>query len=170
MAKRASIVGQSGRPWPRADGGGRRQVLETLLGERRRTPQEPPAARAAGADPIDAAQEREEEMVHLAVLDRTREIQTQVDEALHRLAGGRYGLCADCGEPIQSARLRALPFAVRCLPCQERIERGAKDGAAAATAGAPRQALGLAGRHHRRNGIGLSGSTTRVDGNGEGWA
>ncbi len=40
-------------------------------------------------------------------------------EALARLEGGNYGTCADCGEAIPAARLRALAFALRCLRCQE---------------------------------------------------
>ncbi len=122
MAKRARIAEPCGRRWPHEDAEGRRQVLEALLRERRHAVDAPPAAHADEADPGDAAREREEEMVWLAVLDRSREIQAQVDEALCRLAAGHYGRCADCGEPIPRTRLRALPFAVRCLRCQERLE------------------------------------------------
>lgn len=45
-----------------------------------------------------------------------------IAEALRRLSEGTYGICADCGGPIGSARLAALPFAVRCLRCQETEE------------------------------------------------
>ena len=43
-----------------------------------------------------------------------------VDAALERMDGGDYGLCADCGEPISGKRLEAIPWAVRCVSCQER--------------------------------------------------
>ena len=43
--------------------------------------------------------------------------------ALSRLDAGVYGVCADCGEPIPPARLQAQPFAIRCVACQERVER-----------------------------------------------
>ncbi len=111
-----------------ADGAERRRALEAILRERRRTLWEPPAARTGGSDLGEAAREQEEEMVWLAVLDRGRDVRAQVDEALGRLAAGRYGLCAECGEPIPPARLRALPFAVRCLPCQERLENARQGG------------------------------------------
>lgn len=31
--------------------------------------------------------------------------------------------CEDCGEDIAPARLKALPFAVRCTECQGRYEK-----------------------------------------------
>ena len=38
-----------------------------------------------------------------------------------RFEQGRYGRCVECDDPIAPARLRALPFALRCLACE--IER-----------------------------------------------
>jgi len=113
------------------DGTTRRQALEALLRERPGAPDPPRAAGTASADPTDAAQDREQERLWLAILDRTRDLQAKKDEAQARLAAGRYGVCAGCAEPIPVARLRALPFAVRCLPCQERTERatGTRNGA-----------------------------------------
>jgi len=111
--------GGKGRP---GDEKGRREVLAALLMGRRRLLGEAPPARAGGPDPSEAGREYEEETVWLAVLDRSREAQVQMDEALSRLAAGSYGLCADCAGPIPRARLRALPFALRCLRCEERKE------------------------------------------------
>lgn len=51
--------------------------------------------------------------------NRTRD---QLDEALRRLNEGLYGICEDCGEQIGEARLKALPFARRCVACQEQAE------------------------------------------------
>ncbi len=116
------------------DGTMRRQGLEALLRGRRGALEPPRAAGTASADPTDAAQERAEERTWLAILDRSRDLQAVVDEALARLVAGRYGLCAECEEPIPVPRLRALPFAVRCLPCQERWERRTQTG----TPGVPR--------------------------------
>ncbi|MBZ5579208.1 MAG: TraR/DksA family transcriptional regulator [Acidobacteriia bacterium] len=42
-----------------------------------------------------------------------------VDEALDRLDSGDYGICLACEEPIPVKRLRALPWARYCVPCQE---------------------------------------------------
>lgn len=45
-----------------------------------------------------------------------------IDAALQRLGDGSYGLCPDCGEAIDDARLRAEPAALRCAACQQRFE------------------------------------------------
>lgn len=42
----------------------------------------------------------------------------EVEAALHRLEGGTYGTCTDCGERIALARLHVQPAAQRCAPCQ----------------------------------------------------
>lgn len=58
----------------------------------------------------------------IALLEaRTRE-RNQLDEALRRLDEGTYGICEDCEAPISPARLRAMPFARRCIECQEQAE------------------------------------------------
>ena len=43
----------------------------------------------------------------------------EIDRALARVAGGTYGECEGCGEPISPSRLKALPWARYCLTCQE---------------------------------------------------
>jgi len=50
------------------------------------------------------------------------EMLSKVDTAIRRLDQGTYGQCADCGNAIAPQRLRALPFAVRCLSCQNSRE------------------------------------------------
>ncbi len=119
----------TGRP----DGGARkwRERIEALLRERRRVSQGPPAGFPAGPDPVDAARDQEEEAVWLAVLDHSRDVQSTLEEALRRLATGQYGFCVECGHHIALARLRALPFAIRCLSCQEQFESGEEIGRAA---------------------------------------
>ncbi len=43
-----------------------------------------------------------------------------VEAALQNLAGGHYGTCLRCGEPIAPGRLEALPTATRCVRCAGR--------------------------------------------------
>ena len=46
----------------------------------------------------------------------------RIDEALGRLEAGVWGLCRDCGEPIDPRRLEALPYASSCAECAARRE------------------------------------------------
>ena len=46
-----------------------------------------------------------------------------VDAALARIEAGTYGQCIDCGVEIPAARLQAAPEALRCIACQEKVER-----------------------------------------------
>ncbi len=122
MAKGARLMDAPKVPIFRTDAKDRRRALELILRERRRLLTGALMSRGASPDPIEVAQELDEERVWLAVLDKSHETQVQVDEAMHLLAEGRYGQCVSCGKPIPPGRLRALPFALRCLSCQERFE------------------------------------------------
>ncbi len=44
----------------------------------------------------------------------------QVKKALDRLEKGEYGICENCGNPIDKARLKAYPEASLCLDCANR--------------------------------------------------
>ena len=46
----------------------------------------------------------------------------EIADALLRLEGRTYGLCQNCQGAIPIARLRAMPAARRCLPCQAETE------------------------------------------------
>ncbi len=61
--------------------------------------------------------------IEIALMQMKSETLNQVNEALGRLEAGRYGLCRECGDEISGARLRALPFALRCRDCEEEREQ-----------------------------------------------
>ena len=61
--------------------------------------------------------------IDLALIDKHIDEIRDIDAALLRLRMGRYGICADCGEPVAPQRLFAFPTAKRCRPCQEDYER-----------------------------------------------
>jgi DnaK suppressor protein len=74
------------------------------------------------AEVRDAEEQRMDEFVRdmdFALMEMESETLRRIDEALLRLEGGTYGVCAGCDEPIVEARLRALPFATLCRDCQE---------------------------------------------------
>ena len=43
-----------------------------------------------------------------------------IDEALDRLKSGDYGICLACEDPIPAKRLKVVPWARYCVPCQDR--------------------------------------------------
>ena len=45
-----------------------------------------------------------------------------IEEALLRIDEGTFGICEDCEEKISPGRLKAIPFALRCVECQESRE------------------------------------------------
>ncbi len=45
----------------------------------------------------------------------------EIRAALERLDGGAYGVCQQCGAPIEGKRLDAIPWAAFCVPCQEQL-------------------------------------------------
>ena len=50
----------------------------------------------------------------------------EVAHALHKFEEGTYGLCDSCGQPIDPARLEALPQASLCLNCKAQQAKNAK--------------------------------------------
>ena len=50
----------------------------------------------------------------------------QIDEALHRIEDGTYGVCTMCGQLIRKPRLLNQPFVLTCMECQNEVERSAK--------------------------------------------
>ncbi len=60
--------------------------------------------------------------IEFALIQMKSETLSKVNEALRRLDENTYGNCFECGDEISEARLRALPFAVRCKECEEARE------------------------------------------------
>ena len=63
-----------------------------------------------------------QEDIEFALIQMKSETLNKIHEALRRLDEGTYGNCFECGEEIAEARLRALPFAVRCKDCEQARE------------------------------------------------
>jgi DnaK suppressor protein len=63
-----------------------------------------------------------QEEIEFALIEMKAETLKKIDAALRRIGEGTYSDCFECGEEIPAARLRALPFAVRCKECEEARE------------------------------------------------
>jgi len=59
----------------------------------------------------------------VAAADSLELLERQVKTALDRIDSGSYGRCDECRQTIAPTRLQALPWATRCVACQERMER-----------------------------------------------
>ena len=59
----------------------------------------------------------------LAVQVNAEQTLKLVNDALVRFDNGTYGLCLDCGQEIDAARLEAIPYAPLCISCQTKRER-----------------------------------------------
>jgi DnaK suppressor protein len=53
-----------------------------------------------------------------------RDLLRHVDDAISRLDGRGFGVCAVCAEDMTHKRLDAVPWARLCLSCQEKQESG----------------------------------------------
>lgn len=62
----------------------------------------------------------------LALERRIREQLVGVEHALHKFEEKTYGLCDSCGQPIDPARLEALPQASLCMNCKAQQAKNAK--------------------------------------------
>jgi len=76
---------------------------------------------------------REEEATESYELERRltleksiREQLASVEHALQKFEDGTYGLCDNCGKPIDPERLEALPQATMCLDCKARQAKDAR--------------------------------------------
>jgi RNA polymerase-binding transcription factor DksA len=83
----------------------------------------PIGANSLGADEGDVIQANESREIGLATRELLIERVNRLSAALDRLSRGEYGACAECGEPISTARLLALPEVQTCVRCQARLER-----------------------------------------------
>jgi len=76
-----------------------------------------------GGDDVEHSDADMQGDLELALLQMKAETLARLDEALVRLDAGEYGSCFECKREISDRRLYALPFAVRCQPCEDRRER-----------------------------------------------
>ena len=72
--------------------------------------------------PDDAGAEIFEHEKTLAVEGAFEGMLAEVRHALHKMEVGTYGLCDECGQPIDIERLEVRPQAALCMSCKTRAE------------------------------------------------
>jgi DnaK suppressor protein len=80
------------------------------------------------ADQMDEIQFATERDLAIRNVDRESTLLRQVKAALHRIHNGGFGACLDCEEAISPKRLAAVPWATRCIQCQEIADRNRSEG------------------------------------------
>jgi DnaK suppressor protein len=81
------------------------------------------AAGLTEGDLIDRANADAEAELQVRLRQTDGKLLRGIEEALVRIKRGTYGLCTSCQQPISVARLRAVPWAQRCLKCKEQDQR-----------------------------------------------
>lgn len=71
------------------------------------------------ADSGTATFERERD---LTLENNITDIMTKIDLALAKMEKGTYGICDRCGNDIDPARLKAVPYANLCITCKKEEE------------------------------------------------
>jgi DnaK suppressor protein len=79
------------------------------------------------ADQMDEIQYASERDLAIRNVDRDSVLLRQVKAALRRVHDGGFGTCIDCESEISSKRLVAVPWASRCIRCQETTDRDGEE-------------------------------------------
>src|SRR2546422_11286335 len=95
-----------------------RKKEEILASAPARTPTTEPGSKSG--DWIDQSSQESDLHVHLAMKQTDTKLLRAIEEAIHRLDQGTYGICMDCEEEIRLARLDAVPWTRVCIKCKER--------------------------------------------------
>ena len=71
------------------------------------------------ADSKERAKQLEDNEVVDALGNEAREELKKITAAMIRLEEGEYGICIECGLPINEGRLQVYPYADECIECAE---------------------------------------------------
>ena len=83
-----------------------------------------PERGGVGNHMADDANQTFEQETMLTLQQNARRHLDLVNAALARIEEGTYGICANCGKPINPARLEARPSSIYCIDCQQLQDRG----------------------------------------------
>ncbi len=78
------------------------------------------------ADPADRATAESDRAFTLRLRDRERKLVRKIQQAVQRINDGEYGICGECGNDINVARLKARPMTTLCISCKSKQEEEEK--------------------------------------------
>ena len=109
--------------------GGVQEVLERKVAELGRVLRKrDDIAIEKSADQMDEIQYATERDLAIRNVDRESALLRQVKAALRRIHDGSFGTCVECESAISPKRLAAVPWAPRCIQCQEAADRDGQEG------------------------------------------
>ena len=76
-------------------------------------------------DEIQYAMERD---LAIRNVDHESNLLREVKDALRRIQDGDFGTCMECEAAISPKRLAAVPWAARCVQCQEAADQDRQEG------------------------------------------
>ncbi len=79
------------------------------------------------ADQMDEIQYASERDLAMRNVDRESSLLRDVKAALRRIQDGSFGTCIECESAISTKRLAAVPWASRCIQCQEAADRDGQE-------------------------------------------
>jgi len=100
----------------------KRRALSSALQESMDSTRDADQRRDMTKDPYGSASFTHDDEIAVAMVDRRARELAEADRALEDIEAGRYGVCRECGEAIAPARLKVMPFAIRCVACQASLE------------------------------------------------
>jgi len=83
-----------------------------------RTPPTEPGSKSG--DWIDQSSQESDVHVRLALKQTDAKLLRAIEEAIHRIEQGTYGICMECENEIAPARLEAVPWTRVCIECKEK--------------------------------------------------
>ena len=95
---------------------------ELLTATPARTPATEPGSKSG--DWIDQSSQENEIHVRLALKQTDSKLLRAIEEAIHRIEQGTYGICTECENEIAPARLEAVPWTRVCIECKAKQQRG----------------------------------------------
>ena len=81
------------------------------------------------ADQMDEIQYASERDLAIRNVDRDSNLLRDVRAALRRFRDGSFGTCVECDSAISPKRLSAVPWASRCIKCQDASDQDHQEGA-----------------------------------------
>src|SRR3989449_3158131 len=91
---------------------------EILASAPARTPATEPGSKSG--DWIDQSSQESDRHVRLALKQTDSKLLRAIEEAIHRLDNGTYGICMECENEIPNVRLDAVPWTRVCVECKEK--------------------------------------------------